>query len=266
MTESRGSKVLEIHDLCVSFGVVTAVDHLNLDVAQGVLVGLIGSNGAGKTTALDAVTGFVPATGSARFEGHEVLGMRAHHRARLGMVRTWQAVQLFEDMTVRENLLVAAEAPGAIELLTAAIKRTVRKASHVRVEQVASEFDLSDALDRKPSELSLGQRKLVGLARGIVASPTLLLADEPAAGLSTAESVRLGQQLRRLVDNGLSMVLVDHDMGLVLGVCDYLYVLDHGKLIAEGTPREVRADASVIASYLGAVPTTDGPALNGAAS
>jgi len=169
MSESRGSKV-------------------NLDVAQGVLVGLIGSNGAGKTTALDAVTGFVPATGSARFEGHEVLGMRAHHRSRLGMVRTWQAVQLFEDMTVRENLLVAAEAPGAIELLTGAIKRNSGRASHARVEQVAGEFDLSDALDRKPSELSLGQRKLVGLARGIVAGPTLLLADEPAssyAGWST---------------------------------------------------------------------------------
>jgi branched-chain amino acid transport system ATP-binding protein len=266
MTESGDSNVLEIRDLCVSFGAVTAVDRLSLDVPQGVLVGLIGSNGAGKTTALDAITGFVPAAGSARFNGHEVLGMRTHRRSRLGMVRTWQQVQLFEDMSVRENLLVAAEAPDAVEFLVSAIKRSGR-ASHARVEQVAREFELSETLDRKPAELSLGQRKLVGLARGIVANPTLLLADEPAAGLSSTESHQLGEQLRRLVDGGLSMILVDHDMGLVLGVCDYIYVLDHGRLIAQGTPREVRTNESVIASYLGAAPTViDDPALNGADS
>jgi branched-chain amino acid transport system ATP-binding protein len=259
MTEPTNGNVLEVRDLCVSFGAVKAVDHLNLTVGRGVLVGLIGSNGAGKTTALDAITGFVPATGSAVFEGKPVLGLRTHRRCRLGMVRTWQAVQLFEDLSVRENLLVAAEPPDIVEMFSSAIRRKGR-VTHERVERVAAEFELDDTLDRKPTELSQGQRKLVGLARSIVAEPTLLLADEPAAGLDSTESLKLGEQLRRLVDGGLSMVLVDHDMGLVLTVCDYIYVLDHGRLIAEGTPRQVRSSAAVIESYLG------GPVDAGAAA
>ena len=241
--------LLAVDGLSVTFGVTKALDDVSLSVASGQLVGLIGANGAGKTTLLDAVTGFVPARGSVRFDGLEMLGLPAHARSRLGLIRTWQQVQLFNDLTARENLQVAASGRSS----TWQLLRTWRS-SHGRDEQageILTALGIPAILDRSPSELPHGQRKLLGVARALIARPRLLLLDEPAAGLDSTESADFGHALRRICDQGLTMMLIDHDMGLVLGVCDYVYVLDSGRLIAAGTPSEIRADPQVIGSYLG---------------
>jgi branched-chain amino acid transport system ATP-binding protein len=173
-------------------------------------------------------------------------------RASLGLVRTFQSLELFEDLTVRDNLLVAAEQPKWYSFL-ADIVMPGRGGRAVR-DQVAVALDalgLTDLADTHPSDLSHGQRKLIGVARALAANPKLLLLDEPAAGLDTQESMLLGRHLRGFLDLGVSLFLIDHDMGLVLNVCDYIYVLDFGKVIAHGTPAQVRADPAVIAAYLG---------------
>src|SRR5262245_27265640 len=241
--------LLEVENLSVSYGGVVAVNQLSLEVEQGGLVGLIGANGAGKTTALDALTGFVRTLGSARMAGRELLDLPAHRRARLGLTRTWQSVELFDDITVRENLQVASSSPTLTQLLLGVLKRGSSDAAYAR--RILDDLAVGDILELKPTQISQGQRKLIGLARALVTRPTLLLADEPAAGLDTHESMRLGIELRRLVEEGLSILLVDHDMQLVLTICDYIYVLDHGVKIAQGTPQQIRENDAVLEAYLG---------------
>jgi ABC-type branched-subunit amino acid transport system ATPase component len=243
--------LLAVDGLSVTFGATKALDDVSLSVASGKLVGLIGANGAGKTTLLDAVTGFVPARGSVRFDGQELLGLPAHARSRLGLIRTWQQVQLFSDLTARENLQVAAAGRSSTwQLLRTWTWRSSRSRDE-QAEEVLAALGIPAILDRNPSELPHGQRKLLGVARALITRPRLLLLDEPAAGLDSTESAAFGNALRRICDQGLTMMLIDHDMGLVLGVCDYVYVLDSGRLIAAGTPPEIRADAQVIGAYLG---------------
>jgi branched-chain amino acid transport system ATP-binding protein len=242
--------LLEVNDLSVSFGAVRAVRDVSILVEAGTLVGLIGSNGAGKTTMLDALTGFVAATGSAAFDGVELLGLPAHKRTSLGLARTWQTVELFDDLTVYENLCVAATGTRFGQVVRSFLWRGSSR-ERSEMDQVLQELELGDVLDRYPNELSEGERKLVGLARTLMSRPRLVFADEPAAGLDSAQSIRLGARLRDLVDSGLTILLVDHDMGLVLGVCDLIYVLDHGDLIASGTADEIRSNAAVLSAYLG---------------
>lgn len=241
---------LRARQVSVSFGAVRAVDGVDLDVHDGQLVGLIGPNGAGKTTFIDAVTGFVPAGGSVEVRGREISGLSPHRRARLGLARTWQTIELFDDLSVRENLAVAARRSTFTSSLGEVLLGRQPRAEETAAEAL-SLLELEDVADAMPSELSQGRRKLVGIARALAAKPGLVLLDEPAAGLDSNESLELGGRLRRLVDAGLPMLLVDHDMSLVLGICDYLYVLNFGKVIAEGPPEKVRADPEVLAAYLG---------------
>ncbi len=241
---------LTVDGLTVRYGGLTAVDGVSLTVEPGRLVGLIGPNGAGKTTLLDALTGFTPISGGTmRFGGTRLDRMAAHRRARSGLGRTWQSVELFDELTVAENLRVAAEPARWWSFLADAV-RPVRRQADAVAEALAA-LDLGSVADRLPTELSHGQRKLVGVARALATRPFLVCLDEPAAGLDTGESARLGTQLRRLADAGLGMLLVDHDMGLVLGTCDLVYVLEFGKIIARGTPEEIRSDERVITAYLG---------------
>ncbi|QJU55649.1 ABC transporter ATP-binding protein [Herbiconiux sp. KACC 21604] len=238
------SSVLVSSKLSVAYGGVKAVSDVDLHVDRGEIVGLIGPNGAGKTSFIDAVSGFAPMTGSVTLNGHELSGQRAHRRSRLGLSRTWQSVSLFEDLTVIENVRVAAAHTPLSERLRG-------RGHRAEVEPVLERLGIAELGDRLPGELSHGQRVLVGVARAVIAAPALVLMDEPGAGLDDAEGAELGRQLRGLAADGISVLLVDHDMNLVLEVCDRIYVLDFGRQIAQGTPAEIAADPAVIKAYLG---------------
>jgi len=247
-------RALDVRNLSVRFGAVPAVDGVSFDVRPGEIVGLIGPNGAGKTTIIDALTGFVRAQqGEADLGGQALLRMPAARRARAGLVRSWQSLELFEEITVAENLLIASEAetrspmqalralvaPGRPQLTTAA-------AAAVR------EFALEDDLARRPDELPYGRRRLVGIARAVALNPSVLCLDEPAAGLGGTESAELGRLLRGLAETwGTGILLVEHDMDMVMSICDRVVVLNFGQVIAIGTPEEVRRDPAVRGAYLG---------------
>jgi ABC-type branched-subunit amino acid transport system ATPase component len=237
---------LTVEGLSVRFGGVHALSEVSLNVREGELVGLIGPNGAGKTTLIDAISGFVTSAGTVRLGEHDLHGLPPYDRARAGLSRTWQTTELFDDLNVAENLTVASR------------EDTV---SEEAVSETLAVVGMDWAAGAMPTQLSSGQRKLVGVARALVAKPTLLCLDEPAAGLDSTESEELGVTLRRLADQGQSMLLIEHDMGLVLGICDRVVVLEFGKVIAEGTPEVVRRDPQVIAAYLG----EDSADLEGAA-
>ena len=243
--------VLATSGLNVRFGGLLAVNDVTLECRRGRLTGLIGPNGAGKTTFIDAVTGFLPnnSMGSVLLEGEEVFGRSPHQLSHEGLTRTWQTLELFDDITVRSNLDVASR---RLSLGAALLDYFRPRQREERVEEVMDLLNLGDIAERQPRELSQGQRKLVGVGRALVAeSSRILLLDEPAAGLDKAETEWFGAQLRGLVDQGYTMLLVDHDMGLVLNVCDYIHMLVYGQLTASGSPEEMRNDPEVIAAYLG---------------
>ncbi|HVW17268.1 MAG TPA: ABC transporter ATP-binding protein [Solirubrobacteraceae bacterium] len=245
------SDLLVVSGLSVSYGGVRAVEGLDLTVREGGVVGLIGPNGAGKTSAIDALTGYhPPSAGTVMLDGRDITRVKPARRPQLGLARTFQSVELFDDLTVEENLMVAAEDVtfGTVLRDLFLPRRAPRRDA---VDWALEVCGLSADARRRPTELSHGHRKLVGVARALAQRPRLVLLDEPAAGLDTDETQELGRRLRALPGDGVSVLLVDHDMGLVLAVCDDLYVLDFGRLIAHGTPAEIRADENVIAAYLG---------------
>jgi branched-chain amino acid transport system ATP-binding protein len=241
--------VLRTTNLSVRFGGVHAVEDADVVVEEGELVALIGPNGAGKTTFIDAITGFVRYTGRAELDGKDLEGMAPHERARRGLARTWQSTELFDDLSVRENLTVAAHRPSFLALVGDLVGKRIGESA--AAEQALELLDLGSIADATPDHLTQGQRKLVGVARAIAMQPRLLCLDEPAAGLDTRESEDLGQRLRKIADAGTATLLIDHDMGLVMTICDRITVLEFGKVIAAGSPDEVRRDPRVVKAYLG---------------
>jgi branched-chain amino acid transport system permease protein len=244
-----GEVVLSATGISVSFGGLRAVDDADLAVREGQLVGLIGPNGAGKTTFIDAISGFVPYQGRAELDGRALEGLAAHSRAARGLARTWQSIELFDDLSVRENLAVASFRPSVWATMWETVSRPVT--STEAADAALELLGLDAMVDAMPEELSQAQRKLVGIGRALAAEPRLLCLDEPAAGLDTREGAELARHLRGVVDAGTPMLLIDHDMGLVLGISDYVVVLEFGKVIAKGTPDVVRRDPRVIEAYLG---------------
>jgi ABC-type branched-subunit amino acid transport system ATPase component len=224
----------------VRYGGVVAVSQVSLRVDAGTVVGLIGPNGAGKTSVIDAITGFAPATGTVEVAGERVNDLRPYRRVRAGLARTFQSLELYDDLTVEENVSAAAAAvPG--------------DARHHAVDRALDLVGISALRDRTAGELSQGERQLVSMARACAADPKLLLLDEPAAGLDTTETRWLGERIRTIASAGVGVLLVDHDVALVLSVCDHIYVLDFGSVIAAGDPATIRADRSVAAAYLGTI-------------
>jgi ABC-type branched-subunit amino acid transport system ATPase component len=253
MTESESSPLLAATDLSVRYGGVVALDHVSLAVRQGNIVGLIGPNGAGKTTLVDALTGFARYTGSVDFAGTRMDGRRAHLRASYGMSRTFQSGAVFDDLTVAENILVGERhSSGTIASLWATF---TGRGTGLRAEttELIDSLDLGPVLNTRVSDLSQGYRKLVSVAQALACRPQLVLLDEPAAGLDAYESQWLGARLTAVRDAGVTILLVDHDMELVMGVCDEIIVLDFGKVIAVGEPKRIRNDERVMAAYLGGV-------------
>jgi branched-chain amino acid transport system ATP-binding protein len=243
--------LLEVESLRIQYGGVVAIDDISFKIPRGQVVGLIGPNGAGKTSLVDGLMGaHRPASGHVRFDGVDVTGHAAHRLAHRGMTRTFQSVELFDDLNVEENLLVAAERPSLWRALAQVLAPIARPGAEA-VAWAAEAVEITDILERQPQELSHGQRKLVGVARALASRPSLLLLDEPAAGLDTDETALLGKRLRELPERGITLLLIDHDMSLVLEVCDHILVIDFGKLIAEGTPAEIRTNPRVIDAYLG---------------
>ncbi len=245
------SDLLWADNVTVRYGGVVANEEISISTRAGEIVGLIGPNGAGKTTFIDALTGFTEASGSIWLEGARIDRLRAYARRKAGLARTWQAGELFADLTVAANLAVAADGFG-LRVMLRDLWRFGSKADDAEVARLLDAVGLSpDVAHRLPTELSLADQKLVGVARALAGGSRVLLLDEPAAGLDTEHTARLGSQLKQLAQIGLSVLLVDHDMSFVLNLCDRIYVLDFGRLIASGTPSEIAQNAAVIDAYLG---------------
>lgn len=234
-----GDVVLELVDLTVHYAGIVAVSNVSFVVPHGMVVGLIGPNGAGKTTLLDAVSGFTASTGSVRLSGKDVSSQPPYRRSRAGIGRTFQSLDLYDDLTVEENITV-----GTVAVSRAMVTDDVTAG-------IMELLGLTDVADRPVGELSQGARQLVSIGRALAGQPDVLLLDEPAAGLDTSESRWLGSILRAISNTGVSILLVDHDMQLVLELCDEIRVLDFGVLIASGDPCSVRNDPRVRTAYLG---------------
>jgi len=224
---------------------------VSLTLKPGEVVGLIGPNGAGKTTFIDAVTGFNRATGEITLDGTRIDRWGPRRRSRAGIGRSFQTLELFESLTVRENLRVASESRDLIAYLTDLVRPGKAPLAPAAIVALR-EFGLETDLDRRPEELPYGRRRLVAIARAVAGAPSVLLLDEPAAGLDDGETAELGRLVRRLADEwGLAVLLVEHDVALVLDVSDRVVVLDKGEQLAEGTPAEIRSNAAVVQAYLG---------------
>jgi branched-chain amino acid transport system ATP-binding protein len=248
---------LAIRDLGVTFGGVRAVADVSFTVAPGSLTALIGPNGAGKTTLFNLVTGVVrPLAGTVALFGAPILGLRAEAIAARGLLRTFQTARVFPGMTARENLLVGAHRglrSGALaQMLRLPAARREERAEGARAEALLDLLGLLPCRDVPATELPMGAQKLLEVGRALMGRPRVLLLDEPAAGLNDTETAELAALLRGIRDAGVTVLIVEHNMALVMESADHVVVLDAGRLIAEGTPAAVRADPAVIEAYLGA--------------
>jgi branched-chain amino acid transport system ATP-binding protein len=255
-TTSPNRCLLEVRNVCKRFGGLRALDDVNCRVSEGQVGAIIGPNGAGKTTLFNCLTGVDrPTSGSIRFLDREIGGMAPHRIAATGIARTWQTIRLFEHMSVLENVLVGGHCTGRCGMLGAALRLPGHYREERRMRLAAMEcldsLGIADLAPRSVGALPFLQQRRVELARALVSQPRLLLLDEPAAGLNSRETTALGDLILKIRDLGVTVVLVEHDMSLVMEISENVLVLDHGTPIAEGTPREIQNDPQVIAVYLG---------------
>jgi branched-chain amino acid transport system ATP-binding protein len=243
--------LLRAHGVTMRFGGHVALDDVELAADPGVVTALIGPNGAGKTTLFNVICGMLtPSSGEVELDGHDITRLKPYKRARLGLARTFQRLELWSLLTVRENVQVAAELRAGYG--------TDGVDPRPELEAIVARVGLLAKIDHRVDELPTGQARLVEIARALATKPRLLLLDEPASGLDDRESEELGLLLRSLAAEGLAVLLVEHDVQLVMDVSDHIYVLDFGRVIAEGDPNSIRTNAAVLNAYLGSSlePTT----------
>ncbi|MBP3311190.1 MAG: ABC transporter ATP-binding protein [Butyricicoccus sp.] len=249
--------MLEVTQLGISFGGLRAVDDLSMKIEKGGLVGLIGPNGAGKTTAFNMLTGvYRPTDGGIRLDGQNLIGKKPHEICKLGVARTFQNIRLFSKLSVLDNVKVGLHNEMTYSLVESMLHlgsyRKKERAMDEKAMEILKVFDLDRQADVLASNLPYGKQRKLEIARALATDPKLLLLDEPAAGMNPNETGELMETIKLVRETyGVTILLIEHDMKLVTGICESLYVLNFGKLLAEGTPKEVLSNPEVITAYLG---------------
>lgn len=248
--------MLEVRNLTQKFGGITALEDISFTVSKGEITGVIGPNGAGKTTLFNIITGiYAQTSGSVHLENRDISALPAEMLAVQGLVRTFQNIELFGNMSVLENVMLGLHTGSRCGIISCMFKTPWHMKEERKIKETAAEWlafcGISDLSEQKASNLPFGKGRLLEIARAMAVNPSIMLMDEPAAGLNNRETAELATLIRKIRDKGVTVVLVEHDMELVMDICDRIIVLNLGRKLAEGTPRDIQENPSVISAYLG---------------